>query len=62
MFGFFSRKIDCFICGTKTKKKEAFDVKVDTAEGKLSIYACPNCAVPFNELLAELEAMKNGES
>ena len=61
MFGFV-KKVTCFNCFKKTIKKKASTIKLDTADGKHSIYACSECAVPFNELLSELEKLKNGES
>lgn len=55
----FSKNTDCFFCHIEIKKKEAFTANVDTAEGRLAIKMCESCAGDFDDLLKNIEAVKN---
>lgn len=54
-----SKTIDCFFCNTIVDKKEAFTAEVDTSEGKLNVKMCKECANDFDDLLKNIEEVKN---
>lgn len=55
----FSNKTNCFFCFKEIKKKEAFTANVDTVEGRLAIKMCPDCANDFDDLMKQIEEVKN---
>ena len=55
----FSKKTQCFFCFEEIQKKEAFTANVDTMEGRLAIKMCEKCAGDFDDLLKNIEAVKN---
>ena len=60
MLGF--GKVKCFYCQNKVKRKKAFTTEVATAEGDMTLYSCAKCSKDLNELLKEIEQVKNGEN
>lgn len=59
MFEKFKKTTACFFCFEKVKKKEAFTANVDTAEGRLKIMMCANCAKDFDDLMKQIEEIKH---
>jgi len=55
----FSKTVACFFCFEDIKKKEAYTANVDTIEGRLAIKMCEKCAEDFDDLLKNIEAVKN---
>jgi len=51
--------IECFYCQKLVDKKKAFNVKLNTAEGLLTLKACPECAKDVNDVLKAVEEIKN---
>lgn len=49
---------ECFYCKQTVDKKDVFDIKLDTAEGKHILKACPTCAVDINDVLKAIEEVK----
>jgi transposase-like protein len=52
---FGSKKVKCVFCKKDTKKKKAFTIKMKTAEGMHSTYACEPCAKEFEEMAQYVE-------
>lgn len=59
MFEKLKKTTACFFCFDNVKKKEAFTANVDTAEGRLKIMMCPNCAKDFDDLMKQIEEIKH---
>lgn len=55
----FSKNTQCFFCFEEIKKKEAYTANIDTMEGRLAIKMCEKCASDFDDLLKNIEAVKN---
>lgn len=53
------RKIKCFYCGSKEKKERAFDINLNTSEGKHQLKLCEKCAKDFDSIVAQLEDVIN---
>lgn len=47
--------VECFYCNEKVDKKLAFNVKLNTAEGLLTLKACEKCATDVNDVLKDIE-------
>lgn len=56
-----SRTVECFYCKERVDKKTAFNVKLNTAEGLLTLKACQPCADDVNDVLKAIEEVKYGE-
>ena len=52
---FRDRKVKCVFCQKNTRKKKAFTINMNTAEGTHKTHACPPCAKEFDELAKYLE-------
>ena len=48
-------KVVCWECKEKIPKKDINTVNVDTQDGQLSLKLCASCAIPFNDMLKDLE-------
>jgi hypothetical protein len=46
----FKSKVKCVFCEKLTKKKTAYTINMNTAEGTHSTRACPKCAEEFDQL------------
>lgn len=57
----FIKKHTCFYCEKTVDKKDIFNVKLETAEGPLELKACKDCANNLNEVLKELEDIRNDQ-
>ena len=55
----FSKNVDCFFCHKPVLKKEAFTANVDTFEGRLELKMCQLCAKDFDDLMKNIEEVKN---
>lgn len=55
----FSKNVDCFFCHKQVPKKEAFTANVDTAEGRMALKLCYHCAKDFDDLMKNIEEVKN---
>ena len=53
------KKVKCFNCGDKTIEKEAYTIKLNTLEGAHEVKMCEPCALQFDELMKEIEEVKN---
>lgn len=51
--------VECFSCGKKVDKKKAFNVKLNTAEGLLELKVCKECGDRLNEVLKDIEEVRN---
>lgn len=51
----------CFYCETKLDKKTCFKLQVDMAEGRAEYLVCPECAKEFNDVLKDIEEVKNDD-
>lgn len=52
---FRDKKVDCVFCKKLTKKKKAYTINMNTAEGLHRAYACEKCAKDFDELAQYVE-------
>jgi hypothetical protein len=52
---FGSSKVECVFCKKLTKKKTAYTIKMTTADGFHSTYACEPCAKDFEEIAQFVE-------
>lgn len=52
---FRDQKVKCVFCNKLTKKKKAFTINMNTAEGLHKTHACPKCAEEFDDLAQYLE-------
>jgi hypothetical protein len=55
-------KVKCFNCNKKVKKKKAFTTVITTAEGELVLKTCESCSTDLDELLEEIETVKELEN
>ena len=55
------KKHTCFYCGEKVDKENLFKVKLQTADGPHEVTACKQCGKDLNEVLIEIEKVKNDE-
>lgn len=46
----FKSKVKCVFCEKLTKKKTAYTINMNTAEGTHKTHACPSCALEFDKL------------
>lgn len=46
----FKKKVKCVFCEKLTKKKNAYTINMNTADGIHKTYACPKCAEEFDEI------------
>lgn len=51
----FKPKVKCVFCQKNTKKKTAYTINMNTAEGVHRTYACPKCAEEFDDLAQYVE-------
>jgi len=51
----FKKKIECVFCKKSTKKKTAYTINMNTAEGVHKTYCCPKCAEDFDEMAQYVE-------
>ena len=54
-----SKTVECFYCKKLVDKKVAFNVKLNTAEGLLTLKACEACAKDVNDVLKAIEEVKH---
>ena len=59
MLSVFKKTIQCFFCNESVQKKEAFTVNIDTSEGPLVLKTCKACAKEFDQVLEQIEEVKN---
>jgi transposase-like protein len=52
---FRDKKVKCVFCKRLTRKKKAFTINMNTAEGLHKSYACPECSKDFDELAQHME-------
>jgi hypothetical protein len=52
---FRDKKVTCVFCNKLTKKKKAFTINMNTAEGLHKTHACPKCAEEFDQLAQHME-------
>jgi uncharacterized protein YozE (UPF0346 family) len=52
---FRDKKVKCVFCKRNTRKKKAFTINMNTADGQHKIHACPDCAKDFDELAQYME-------
>ena len=52
---FFKPKVKCVFCEKLTKKKTAYTINMNTAEGVHKAHACPKCAETFDEIAQSVE-------
>lgn len=55
-------QVKCFYCAKKVKKKHAFTTVITTADGDLPLQLCPPCGNQLDEILKEIEHVKNKEN
>lgn len=59
----FFKKIKCFFCESTVNRKEMFTMftaKVTTVDGLMRLKMCKKCGENFNELMENIEEVKNG--
>jgi len=54
-----SKTVECFNCFKVVDKKTAFNIKLNTAEGLMTLKACPECAKDVDDTLKAIEEVKN---
>lgn len=55
IFGSSKQQVTCVFCKQLTKKKTAYTIKMTTADGYHSTYACEPCAKDFEEMAQFVE-------
>ena len=50
---------ECVGCKKKVDKQEAYTIQMDTADGPHEVKMCQGCAMEFDEVLKEIEEIKN---
>jgi hypothetical protein len=53
------KKVECFNCHEIVKAKTAYIIKLNTLEGAHEVKMCEPCAMQFDELMKEIEEIKN---
>ena len=51
----FKKKVKCVFCQKHTKKKTAYTINMNTAEGVHRTFCCPRCAEEFDGLAQYVE-------
>ena len=60
MLGF--GQVRCWACNKKVKKKHIFTTVITTSDGDLDLKLCPPCANHLDDILKEIEEVKNREN
>lgn len=51
--------ITCWYCKEKVDKTKAYSVELDTLDGKLKVQVCNPCGDDLNDVLREIEKVKD---
>ena len=52
---FGGRKVKCVFCEKPTPRKTAYTIRMNTADGQHSVFACEPCADDFDKMASYLE-------
>ena len=57
----FRKTINCFNCDVSVEGGEEYTLKIQASDGEAEVKMCAECAKHFNEILINLEEIRNGQ-
>ena len=57
----FRKTINCFNCDGSVEGGEEYTLKFQASDGEAEVKMCAECAKDFNEILINLEEIRNGQ-
>jgi len=57
----FRKTINCFNCDVSVEGGEEYTLKFQASDGEAEVKMCADCAKDFNEILINLEEIRNGQ-
>ena len=57
----FRKTINCFNCEVSVEGGEEYTLKFQASDGEAEVKMCAECAKDFNEILINLEEIRNGQ-
>lgn len=57
----FRKTINCFNCDVSVEGGEEYTLKFQASDGEAEVKMCAECAKDFNEILINLEEIRNGQ-